>query len=247
MTTKEYSRASLDSISQESTIQEDTSFFHHQDVRAKKAKSSQYPVLLILLLALLVSNGAWTWTYLSRSNAESTASGSHRPTRLRSHHWDTPYSSDNKTTTNKLWKDLFPGKFPQSHTPPVPFFKLTVSLPDGQGLIALPNTAAAAQHLPASVSHNGNTSASVYFVAAYHQIHCLTVIRAALYHFSEGVEQTVPLPHVLHCLDSLRQDVLCHADDELLYTEDGKVFGDGQVRECRDMAALREWTERNKI
>ncbi|OAL48590.1 hypothetical protein IQ07DRAFT_601210 [Pyrenochaeta sp. DS3sAY3a] len=226
MATKEYSRASLDSISQESTIQEDTSFFHHQDVRAKKAKSAQYPVLLILLLALLVSNGAWTWTYLSRSSTQSTVSGSQRPTRLRSHHWDTPYSSDNKTITNKLWKDLFP---------------------DGQGLITLPNTAAAAQHLPASVSHNGNTSASVYFVAAYHQIHCLTVIRAALYHFSEGVEQTVPLPHVLHCLDSLRQDVLCHADDELLYTEDGKVFGDGQVRECRDMAALREWTERNKI
>jgi hypothetical protein len=68
-----------------------------------------------------------------------------------------------------------------------------------------------------------------------------SVIRAALYHFQEDVPQTVPIMHTLHCLDSLRQDTMCQADKTLLYTDNGKVFGDGQVRECRDWEALNEW------
>ena len=40
---------------------------------------------------------------------------------------------------------------------------------------------------------------------------------------------------------------MCRADDALLYTEDGKVFGDGQVRVCRDWEALRAWTVENRI
>jgi hypothetical protein len=74
-----------------------------------------------------------------------------------------------------------------------------------------------------------------------------SVIRAALYHFKEGVPQTVPIMHTLHCLDSLRQDTMCHADKTLLYTENGKVFGDGQVRECRDWDKLNEWIGRHHI
>jgi hypothetical protein len=117
------------------------------------------------------------------------------------------------------------------------------------------------------VPYKGNVSERTYFVAAYHNIHCLvrfsharfhpysnrvlrsqqSVIRAALYHFQEGVPQTVPLMHTLHCLDSLRQDTMCHADKTLLYTENGKVFGDGQVRECRDWDKLNEWIGRHHI
>jgi hypothetical protein len=40
---------------------------------------------------------------------------------------------------------------------------------------------------------------------------------------------------------------MCHADSGLLYTEDGKIFGDGQVRECKDWDKLRTWTEQWKI
>lgn len=180
-------------------------------------------LIIFLVSVLVLSNGIWTWLAL-HTNTESKTHETR--TMLKSLHWDTPYSSDNKTSTNILWKDLFPS---------------------GQGLVALSNDEAMARRLPASVKHNNNASESVYFVAAYHQIHCLTVIRAALYHFSENMTQTVPLAHTLHCLDSLRQEVMCHADDDLLYTDDGKIFGDGQVRQCRDWDGLREWTERNKI
>lgn len=67
------------------------------------------------------------------------------------------------------------------------------------------------------------------------------MIRAALFHFKEAKEQTVPWMHVTHCLDSLRQVVLCKMDDNLLYTEDGNIYGDGQVHKCGDWNALTDW------
>ncbi|KAH7405832.1 hypothetical protein DE146DRAFT_649808 [Phaeosphaeria sp. MPI-PUGE-AT-0046c] len=179
-------------------------------------------VTILLVLALLVSNGTWLFHEKKRSSAlpmDSHADAEHRVI-LRPQHWDTPYSGDNKTETNALWKGLFP---------------------DGAGLVHIPRAYASELQLPQSVPYKGNVSERTYFVAAYHNIHCLSVIRAALYHFEEGVPQTVPIKHTHHCLDSLRQDTMCHADKTLLYTENGKVFGDGQVRKCRDWDALNEW------
>ncbi|KAF1959459.1 hypothetical protein CC80DRAFT_490372 [Byssothecium circinans] len=75
----------------------------------------------------------------------------------------------------------------------------------------------------------------------------VSVIRAALYHFTEGVNQTVAFEHTMHCLDSLRQEVMCHADAELLCSEDGKVWGDGQVRTCGDWERVKVWTAENRI
>jgi hypothetical protein len=40
---------------------------------------------------------------------------------------------------------------------------------------------------------------------------------------------------------------MCHAGKTLLYTENGKVFGDGQVRECGDWDKLNEWIGRHHI
>ncbi|ORY10110.1 hypothetical protein BCR34DRAFT_464401, partial [Clohesyomyces aquaticus] len=81
-----------------------------------------------------------------------------------------------------------------------------------------------------------------------HQLHCLTVIRSTLYKYKEGRVQgdgdgDVKWDHAVHCLDSLRQAVMCRADDTLLATRDGNVFGDGQERVCRDWEGLRGWVE----
>lgn len=49
--------------------------------------------------------------------------------------------------------------------------------------------------------------------------------------------------HVFHCVDALRQDIICHADDTPLYTTGSKepVVGPGQSRQCRDWNAMDEW------
>lgn len=50
--------------------------------------------------------------------------------------------------------------------------------------------------------------------------------------------------HVVHCLDQLRADVLCTADDTLRVTTPDMrpVTGEGQGRKCRSWEALEKWT-----
>jgi hypothetical protein len=48
--------------------------------------------------------------------------------------------------------------------------------------------------------------------------------------------------HIVHCLDSLRSDIVCAADDTPRYiTKSGLGDGDGQVRVCRDWSKLEDW------
>lgn len=60
----------------------------------------------------------------------------------------------------------------------------------------------------------------------------------------------VPFDHVLHvehCMDALRQDIICHADDTPMYMWRDKAPGSlnltaqGQVRMCRDWNALEKY------
>jgi len=63
----------------------------------------------------------------------------------------------------------------------------------------------------------------------------------------------VDLRHLKHCLDGLRQFVMCHADDTPRYTgrlhdeegEEEPFGGVGQVRMCRDWGGLMDWVEGN--
>lgn len=54
----------------------------------------------------------------------------------------------------------------------------------------------------------------------------------------------IPHGHVEHCLDSLRQDLMCAADDtpmpslELL-----NGSGEGQMMQCKDFGKLIAWTQ----
>lgn len=59
----------------------------------------------------------------------------------------------------------------------------------------------------------------------------------------DGVESTVSWGHYEHCLDALRQDIMCRADDTPMYAKVGHHVGDGQVSMCRDWSKLIEWTQ----
>ena len=56
---------------------------------------------------------------------------------------------------------------------------------------------------------------------------------------------TWPLHHDLHCFDTLRQHIMCNADDTLLYTTGHRDAGHHQPRQCRNWDALREWATRH--
>ncbi|RYO88824.1 hypothetical protein DL766_010161 [Monosporascus sp. MC13-8B] len=59
--------------------------------------------------------------------------------------------------------------------------------------------------------------------------------------------QTINYPHILHCLDSLRVETMCTADDTLRYVPPNSVHGyrpgDGQPRKCRDWSKVQELVE----
>ena len=45
----------------------------------------------------------------------------------------------------------------------------------------------------------------------------------------------------MHCFDTLRQYIMCMADDTLLYSTGHRDSGVNQTRMCRDWDALRQW------
>lgn len=57
--------------------------------------------------------------------------------------------------------------------------------------------------------------------------------------------QSFPFEHVLHCIDALRLEVLCNADDIPRYNiPDGTLnSGIGQHRQCKDWSKLESWAQ----
>ena len=96
----------------------------------------------------------------------------------------------------------------------------------------------------------------------HHNLHCLVrvpfaillfrcaltdgkqrLIRTAYFDYRRALNQSVPFVHINHCLDALRQDIICHADDTPRYTtaDTLPISGLGQQRQCRDWKRLQAW------
>jgi hypothetical protein len=60
-----------------------------------------------------------------------------------------------------------------------------------------------------------------------------------------GLPQSLPLIHITHCMDALRGDIICHADDTPRYTTATKSpeSAVGQLRQCRNWAILEKWAK----
>ncbi|KAK4691232.1 hypothetical protein P7C71_g5720, partial [Lecanoromycetidae sp. Uapishka_2] len=57
--------------------------------------------------------------------------------------------------------------------------------------------------------------------------------------------QTFDYEHIGHCLENLRQDTICDADDLPRHTEPEPSVrsAEGQTRQCRDFGALQAWAQ----
>ena len=158
----------------------------------------------------------------------------------------TPYSSHNLTEVRSLWEDI--------------------SIDDG--MVALPNSFVQDKHLPEAQRFPWDDGKGLYFLNGYHNLHCLvkdsppvfpsratliyTVtfadskqrsVHIALMEFYFNEPQSRRFEHVLHCMDALRQDIHCNADDMPRYTTITKdpESGIGQARMCRDWSQLQRW------
>jgi hypothetical protein len=70
------------------------------------------------------------------------------------------------------------------------------------------------------------------------------LIRKAIVAKQHGENLTFELDHAFHCLDGLRQDIMCTADDTPMPAKVSGHVGDGQVRQCRDWEKMKQWATR---
>ncbi|KAI1322435.1 hypothetical protein F5Y16DRAFT_404450 [Xylariaceae sp. FL0255] len=83
-------------------------------------------------------------------------------------------------------------------------------------------------------------------IDAIHQIHCLDIIRRKVYEYAYE-ELPMAEMHIDHCIDSIRQTLMCHPSDGL-FMYDWKTTLRGPSprflarRECADWSKLQAWS-----
>lgn len=131
---------------------------------------------------------------------------------------------------NKYWKDITVGY--------------------NNGLVSIPNTQTLSFNIPPS---NLTTieGESVYQVDVFHQIHCLERIRSDLlsapflYQLNPNRTDEEPhFRHIMHCVDYLRQAIMCTGDLTLVSSGSDLEFEKGPERQCRDFHAIGDWVRR---
>ncbi|KZT37528.1 hypothetical protein SISSUDRAFT_1106600 [Sistotremastrum suecicum HHB10207 ss-3] len=96
---------------------------------------------------------------------------------------------------------------------------------------------------------------------AWHQIHCLNLIRKALLPERYGPSRLfdsvlenddTPFDHVDHCVNILRENIVCNADttpNVFQWNEDKQMMFPhfDSVHMCRDWDAVKEWTHERQL
>ncbi|KAL1952459.1 hypothetical protein VTO42DRAFT_5298 [Malbranchea cinnamomea] len=144
-----------------------------------------------------------------------------------------------------------------------------------EGIVQLPKEIAA--KLPETVEIFFEPGYYVYGVSAHHQLHCLNRIRQSFYpelFFPNETKEEI-IFHKNHCIDLLRQSIMCNGDPSLVYwwnsnysyldangvkhyteeylsmSEEERVAGSfvkWEVKtQCRDWDAISDWVNKNKL
>ncbi|KAL4766805.1 hypothetical protein BDW60DRAFT_212590 [Aspergillus nidulans var. acristatus] len=135
----------------------------------------------------------------------------------------TDYSSSNTTLADTLWH----------------------SINIDSSVIALSNSFAASHNLRTAQRFPWDTSKGIYILHGFHNLHCLKIIYISLFEFWNSHAQSRTWHHISYCLDTLRRQVLCDADDTPRATDRRLevVSGVGQHRVCRDWGQLESWAK----
>ncbi|CRG85576.1 hypothetical protein PISL3812_02623 [Talaromyces islandicus] len=185
----------------------------------------------LLILSNTISFGLLGWIGLSSTQAslaipEDYAIPPRIATQYKRFWWTTEYSSKNQSQQDELWN----------------------SIVWTYGMIGVDHEWSKSQHWPDTMSLPQDKTKAVYLLQAYHEIHCLGVLRRLMSQSLAGVdfsESEHTHAHIAHCFDSLLQSTICRADSTPLYTFGGTIVGSGQQHECRDWNALRDYATQN--
>ncbi|KAI0532444.1 hypothetical protein GGR58DRAFT_517712 [Xylaria digitata] len=184
-------------------------------------------VVILLVIALVLANVAllsWQAVYflapLRDGGTGTYYAGLKRESPIQIYPF-TEYTSDNLTAVVPLWE------------------KLSGDL----GVVALSEDYVKEKRLPHALRFPWDTTRGVYLLQGFHNLHCLRTLFRYVMYTEQGLPQRIAMTHALHCLDQLRQDVICNADDTPRYAgfQDPPGTGAGQVRMCKDWSRLEAW------
>jgi hypothetical protein len=142
-------------------------------------------------------------------------------------------SSGNGTT---VWDDIYPGTW-------VAFDDPSIGGASGRGM----------RMVDVAAEPSSWTQTSEGFgVAVMHQLHCIMTIKYALLKLERGSTISGKNSyHVHHCIETLRQAVMCQSDLTLEHPEYGggkqMVTGWGNVHYCRDFSSVVQAVRKNSI
>ncbi|KAL8770271.1 MAG: hypothetical protein Q9209_003907 [Squamulea sp. 1 TL-2023] len=134
----------------------------------------------------------------------------------------TPYSSTNLEEASKLWE---------------------TSLDIDTGMLALTDEFVRKEGLPTVAGRfPWDDSKSIFFISGFHDLHCLKSIHMSITEWNLGLNQTYQLNHITHCLDAVREAIICSADDTPRFSSypDQKDLPT-QTRMCRSWGKLSKW------
>lgn len=111
------------------------------------------------------------------------------------------------------------------------------------GIIALPDSYVAEKGLPNAQRFPWDDQKGIYLLGGHHHLHCLKSIYQSLRAHETGAPQPRSPWHLYHCLDALRRQIICDADDtpRASTREFSPNTGVGQHRKCRSWDRLEEW------
>ncbi|OKL58690.1 hypothetical protein UA08_06305 [Talaromyces atroroseus] len=132
--------------------------------------------------------------------------------------WNTQYSISNQTAQDEFWDAIH-----WSH-----------------GMITRDKKWAESQNWPDTMDLPSDHSKGVWLLEAYHEIHCLQILREVTKTGLGGQPSTIE-KHVGHCLNTILQVIICHADSTPLRVTGMAVERNGQLRQCKDWEALRSY------
>ncbi|CAG8950860.1 hypothetical protein HYFRA_00003077 [Hymenoscyphus fraxineus] len=194
----------------------------------RKCRCNLCGVLLVISLALNIFQGIGVLHFTNiptgQANNLRTKYAGLKQDEIQ-HLWthENPYTSQNTTERHQHWD----------------------SINIDRGLIALPTLFASEKGIPIGSTFPWNHNKSLYLINAYHGLHCLKNIYQAFMEYQEGRSQSFEGGHIIHCLDQLRLDILCNADDTPRTTTPDMtpVTAKGQFRSCRNWDALVKWVD----
>ncbi|KAI1327327.1 hypothetical protein F5Y16DRAFT_198762 [Xylariaceae sp. FL0255] len=137
----------------------------------------------------------------------------------------TKYDSENETLQDQLWHDISVDS----------------------AYVALDDEWATQRGLPIAQRFPWDHSKGLYLLHGFHNLHCLKTIYLSLAEYRRGDAQTRDWRHVSHCLDALRRQVICDADDTPRKTERRPevVSGILQHRMCRRWEDLEDFAKQH--